>query len=664
MASGGIYANPAETRDISALSLDELLKTKVKIATKSEESILHSPSTVALFTRESIQRLQIRTLAELLAKIPGFYSMYNSVEGNESHLVMRGHAQKYSSTLLLLLNGQRLNDDYTGGINYLLRYYQLKQVARVEVIRGPGSALYGSNAYSGVVNIITDFQPAAEATLGSFGSKEFAVSNRHNFAPWTFGWSVAAYQDSGDYFKPVFDRNGLQDATTDPKKQWQVAIRVSNESNEFDFTIQQSSRQNYYLYRRLRDGVTDIDLSGFYFNSKHYLLANDNWTITGNLGYQRAEREAITALTAQGTPPFIEADYLNGELFVYSSFNTGVDFSYFESLNYQLNFGFSYTESKVPKAFLKSNYDIFGNLDYLGEVRLFDLDSQRVVLDKTRTITSAYLQTQSRLNDKLRLTAGVRYDAYNDIDNSLMPRASLVYDYNKRNIFKFIYAQAYRAPSLGDLYDEESGLTIGNANLKASELESFELVHIIKGEKFLVSNTLFNQHHKNLIGFAQNSEGNVALANVASNKANGWEIEWKWKPLESIAVSSSYAHMMYNKTDLGSAMDLPKSEEIAPKSIFKTSLEYALEKWTFNVNASWRSKVQVLSKKNDLWLLDAQLVNEISSNQKLKFGIKNLLNENYTTSSYVVLGTDNNGNTVQEFPARGRSIGLSYILNF
>ena len=162
--------------DLLQLSLDDLLKIKVSIASKHNESILLSSSSVTVFTRAEIKHLGISTFTELLTLVPGFFSMMDPVESNESFLVMRGHAQKYSNTILFLLDGQRMNEDYTGGFNYITRYFRMEHVERVEIIRGPGSSLYGSNAFTGIINIITKHTNKLSASIGEFSSKAVNIS--------------------------------------------------------------------------------------------------------------------------------------------------------------------------------------------------------------------------------------------------------------------------------------------------------------------------------------------------------------------------------------------------------------------------------------------------------------------------------------------------------
>jgi len=653
-----------EALDLGSLTLSELLKVKVKIATKNEEAQLYSASSVTVFTRKDIKRLGADTLTDLISQVPGFYSMMNAVEGNQSHVVMRGHAQKYANTLLILLNGQRINEDYTGGINYLMRFISLRNVSKVEVVRGPGSALYGSNAYSGVINIITDFSPRVSLGVGSFNATELSAAYQVPLSGWQLGASLDIYQDDGDEFNDVFDRNGIQDATQDPHEVMQASLRLSNEKSELNLNYLRSERDDYYLFRRLRDDVTHIELEHWALYGSHQLIDNDLWSTQVNAGYQMASRQSITALTPGGEPPFESADFLFGEDFNYASANIAIDSIYNLSPDQTVNFGFSYSESEVPEGYIKSNYDVFGDLSYLGQVTTFVGDDFRVVMDKRRSITSGYLQTQWRASSKLNVTAGLRYDAYNDVDNALTPRVSMVYSKSDNEIVKFIYGEAYRAPSLGDLYDEESGLTTGNRNLNASELRSVELVYTYFNDDFSLTSTIFDNHHENLIGFRVGDDGNVFLDNVAVNEAHGFELEWRQQFSTRVRADFALTHLFKNETDLGMAVGLPASEHIAPDTYANFGVYYTNDLWELGVAGNWRNSIDVLEDQGNLFLLNAKFSYHLTDNSDIHLRIKNLTNENYETSSYVVLGTDDLGNDVQAYPARGLQWLLSYEHQF
>ena len=644
-----------EDTDIYSFSLEELLNLPVSIASRNDTPLSQTPSSVSLFTRDDIERLGLRTLGDLLTKVPGFYSMMDSVEGNLSHMVMRGHAQNYANTLLILLNGQRMNDDYTGGLNYLIRYFSIRDASKIEVIRGPGSALYGSNAYSGVINIITDAKPQVSATLGSLGSTALYLSDQLTLDDWQLGASFNFYQDDGEDFENVFDRNGLETSTNDPRTVQQLNLSTKNDRSRIDFQYLHSERQNHYLFRRLRDDVTEIELTHWTVYGSHQLLQTDGWTMDISGGFQNASRESMTALAAGDNN---SADFLFGVDFEYQSANVALDANYQLSDEVKINLGSYFSTSEIPRAFLKSNYNIFGDEEYLGEIVTFDEnDSQRTVLDKTRRIQSVYAQSEWKMTTQLTLTAGLRFDSYNDIDNALTPRLSIVHAIDDHQGYKLIYAEAYRAPSLGDLYDEESGLTVGSQSLRANELHSKEFVYYWHGEQTAVTATLFDNHQQDIVG-RDNIDNLSFLANIGSNESHGLELQLQWQPTDRWLFKSDITHMFKNDTKVIDGAGLTPSELVSPKSYLNYEVQYASADWSISLSGNWRSEVETLSKPGSLLLVNTHVRYRWSENLRWELSVKNLSDQRYSTSTYSPLGTDENGQRVQELPARGRQISL------
>jgi outer membrane cobalamin receptor len=647
-----------------SLSLADLLKVTVNIASKNTETIRESSSSVTVFTQHDIDDLGIENWSDLFSQVPGFYNMMNVVEGNQSHIVIRGHAQKYANTLLVLLNGHRINDDYTGGINYLIRYMELADVKRVEIIRGPGSAIYGSNAYSGVINIITESQNRIAMSVGEFNTKKLLASYTHKLENWQLGATLSHYQDEGYLFTDVFDRNGLQTTTNDPHDATQLRLYLQNDKTQFFGQYLESERENYYLFRRLRDNVTELNLNHVLLGFHHKLYTTEKMLLDFSGGYQQGKRKSLTALTPKGESPFENVDFLFGEDFTYRSSNIALNVKYQMNESLLLNSGFSYVTSQVPDGFLQSNFNLYGDFEQLPKLVTFDQDEQRSVLDKNRIITSAYVQAQWKLNDKTNLTTGLRYDGYNDVDNVVMPRVGLIYQLDNQKTVKLLYGEGYRAPSLGDLYDEESGLTIGNLSLSASEIKTTELTYFQSFHQSEIIATFFHNEQSNLIGFKADSSDNQVLANVASNDALGFEFIWLWQPINNIRVKGSITHLWKNKTFLEENLSLPISEQISPDTYMNYSIDYKKQTWSFNVNGTWRTSVNVLNDDSALWLINGHLQWQVSNQSKLKLMVKNLTDEDYATSSYSVIGTNSQDIPVQEYPARGRQAMLTYDYEF
>lgn len=169
--------NAQAAEDIFSLSLQELSQIKITIATRAEETFIDAPSSVTVITRQEIKQLGVRTLIELLNYVPGFQSYMSPQESNTGLIMARGLSKTYGEHLLFMIDGHRINDEYTAGLTYINRLMSLYNVKQVEFIRGPGSALYGSNAFSGVINIITEKQKNAAVTVGSNNARGATASH-------------------------------------------------------------------------------------------------------------------------------------------------------------------------------------------------------------------------------------------------------------------------------------------------------------------------------------------------------------------------------------------------------------------------------------------------------------------------------------------------------
>ena len=159
--ASGLAASPEgealSTDQIKKLSLEELMQVEVPTvvgASKHEQKITEAPSSVSVVNREEIQTYGYRTLADVLRSLQGFHVSYDR---NYAFLGTRGvNLGDFNSRVLLLVDGHRLNNNLTDGA-YIdtACLLDLDLVDRVEVIRGPGSVLYGNNAFFGVVNVVT-----------------------------------------------------------------------------------------------------------------------------------------------------------------------------------------------------------------------------------------------------------------------------------------------------------------------------------------------------------------------------------------------------------------------------------------------------------------------------------------------------------------------------
>ncbi|WP_185231638.1 TonB-dependent receptor plug domain-containing protein [Teredinibacter franksiae] len=161
------------------------MSIKVEVASRHKEQARLTPSSVTIFLRHQILEMEVRSVEELLNFVPGFQTSRVTFLNQGYRVVARGLVTGQPSySVLFLMDGQRMNSDMSGGAMFDNRFITTANVDRVEVILGPGSAMYGSSAFSGVVNIITTKDTnEAYVAADDYGSRELytngSVHNNH-----------------------------------------------------------------------------------------------------------------------------------------------------------------------------------------------------------------------------------------------------------------------------------------------------------------------------------------------------------------------------------------------------------------------------------------------------------------------------------------------------
>ena len=172
---------PVSAQDASSLSLEDLLKTKITTATKTQMSVRDAPAALSVITRADIQRYGYRTLAEALARVPEVHTHY---QGFSTTADFRGFwASDIQRRVLYLINGHKVNDAFqSGDLDDPGVVGDLANVERIEIIRGPGAALYGTVAVLGVVNVITRAVPPDTKTTGEVSAQAGDLGYRGSFS--------------------------------------------------------------------------------------------------------------------------------------------------------------------------------------------------------------------------------------------------------------------------------------------------------------------------------------------------------------------------------------------------------------------------------------------------------------------------------------------------
>ena len=228
-----------EDEELLDLSLEELISLEVPDVTsvsRKKQRLMDSAAAVYVITSDDIQRSGVTSIPEALRMVPGM--QVARMNSNTWSISTRGFNYIFANKLLVLMDGRTVYSPLFSGVNWDVQDTMLEDIDRIEVIRGPGAALWGANAVNGVINIITKHAADTQGGLLStgFGSEEKA------FAAYRYGGELAEDSYFRTYYK-VFHRDGMQNIDgTDAADDWKIhraGFRTDwKASNGADVTVQ------------------------------------------------------------------------------------------------------------------------------------------------------------------------------------------------------------------------------------------------------------------------------------------------------------------------------------------------------------------------------------------------------------------------------------------
>lgn len=569
------------------LPIEEVIK--VRVPSRTDKDIATAPSSVTVFTARQIKQMGVRTVGELLNFVPGFQATRMS-RLNQGYMVSaRGLTTPQSSyNILFMIDGHRLNDVSSGGVGAANHYLTTANIKQIEVIRGPGSALYGTGAFSGIVNIITKDKPEKNKehqlhySMGNRDSHEFHGQVSRQEKDWGISLFGQYYDDNGQTYdhpaKPAPDVIE-KDQEVYAKFRWQD-LRVNFRYSEEEFTG--------FLGERKTENLQQESV-----RVEYDLLNDDDWKLTlhGSFQHQR-----LASFDAENRRLFTIED---------DEFNVGFNGSY------QLN------EDHLLLAGVEWRYATVNS---------------NVVKKSKRDVLGIYLQDQYQITDDLELTLGVRYDTYSDDGENLNPRAALIYTTDFDATFKLMYGQAFRAPSIRQT-SQERGL--GNPNLKPEEIRTLEFAWLQSfSKRFQTSVTYFHSWSENKINtvFRENpppGELTRRFANLdGTMETSGIEVEMQAQLTDEFFLRGSYTHLL----------DTEENPRRAAKNTASLIANYQYQNLNINVNGHYHDTMEqeTLSGAlvlDDYWLLNTNVRYKVSDWFTLVGRAQNLLDEEYASST-------------------------------
>jgi outer membrane receptor for ferrienterochelin and colicins len=553
------------SKDLGELSLEDLMEVHVDTvygAAKFEQKITEAPSSVTIVSADQIRKYGYRTFADILRSMPGFYVNYDR---NYSYVGVRGFARPgdYNTRVLILVDGHGMNDDVYGGAYIGTDFpIDIDLIERIEIIRGPGSALYGSSALLGVINVVTKRGHhfgglEVSASGGGLQSYQGRVTFGRRFVRGLDLLVSSTGYDSKGYrrlFFPEFDspanNNGIaQDADTDK-------FHSSFASADYrDFTIHTaySSREKRIptasfgtVFDDRRTLTTD---TRFYVDLQYRHSFESALELTARAFYDRYKYDAVYAdhsVDLAEQPVVLNLDFARGEWLGFE-----IDVSKRLLKKHRVTVG---TEERFNLRQVQGNYD-------LQPYALYVFDS------RSSSVPAVYAQDDFTIRKNVKLFAGLRYDRYYSFGGTLNPRIALVYSLAENTDIKLLYGRAFRAPSAYELYYYQSA----TSRLQPETIQTTELAF----ERYLSRHTWmrasgFYNEISNLIEQTNDPlTGGIGFVNSGSARVKGLEVELNEKGPSGWEGRLSYTIQDARDAHSGGVLSnspkqLPKLNVIAP----------------------------------------------------------------------------------------------------
>lgn len=639
-------SEPQATSALQELSLEELLAIKVTVASKTAVDAASAPSTVTVFTRDQIRNMGVLTLEELLNYVPGYQALRDVEQGVSERIAVRGRSTALSHSVLLLVDGQRLNDLYSGGVSILNRAIAVENIEQVEIIRGPGSALYGANAFTGVVNIKT-LRGAGSIALwaGSQGARLAAVSASATAGDLKLSGFARTYRDSGFEYENVLDAVGQVGPQRDPLEGGDITLTAEYKGLTIRARHMQRDLGGFLAFGSLQDDASIETTRQSSLSAEYVRDLSAKTQLTLSASYADDDWRATTLFFPAGfelAPGFVlQSDFRAGPKLSTRVWRGSV------GLQSRLD------DNDTIVAGIEGEREAFSDIASFGSYNPLTLEPQTKVerftdpnilftVKTPRKVFGAYIQESHDFASTLHLVVGLRTDSYSDFGTALSPRAALVYETPIDSYVKAIYGHAFRAPNYLELYDRNNPVDFGNSELSAEDLDSFELAYVQRFKKHLqVSATLFESRIDDIITFGAeppvdpfNPFGVPTFANGGSQTIRGIEFEAQASIARGLDARGSFTYV-----DDGSGA--------IPAKFGSAVLSYAVNRLRINLSGVFRARADELPNQGAYALVNARVAWRIGTSSSVFVNVRNLFDKEYLTSaSLIPSGVPNRGRQI------------------
>lgn len=543
-------------------------KSSISIATGSQQSLRRAPAVATVITAEDIVAMGATDLDQVLETVPGMHVSRSG--GLYTPLYMMrgiGGVGATNPQVLMLQNGIPMTTMYTGDKGIHWGGFPVENIARIEIIRGPGSALYGADAYAGVINILTKAAADIRGTQvgvrgGSFNTRDAWVQHGSKVGP----VDVAAYLSVGstDGFKESIkaDNQTLLDTrfrTHASLAPGPVNVGYGAVDGNLDFSVDKWRLRAGY---KLRDNLgTGAGLSfaldpGTKVKSER-ITSDLSWAdpqfakdwgaglVASYLNYAETTPNGVVLFPAGAFGGAFPNGMIGGPNRWERQFRLSAYVNYSGFAGHNMRFGTGHDDLDLYKTTTFKNFLLSPAGAPIATGPVIDYGTiQPHILPQRRKVDYLYAQDEWNFARDWALTAGVRHDRYSDFGGTTNPRVALVWDASQDVTAKLLYGQAFRAPS----FNEEYGINPvanGNPKLHPETIKTLEAAFSWQAGKDIQANlNIFRYGMRDIIRAVPNAVAGTGATynNVGSQNGSGAELELVWDASRNLRVTGNYSY--------------------------------------------------------------------------------------------------------------------------
>lgn len=629
----------------------------ISIATGGQQPIRRAPAVATVITASDIAAMGATDLDQALESVPGLHVSKSNVASKPIYS-FRGIHTLQNSQVLMLVNGIPITNVFQGDRSQVWGGMPLENVARIEVIRGPGSALYGADAFSGVINVITKTAADINGTeagvrAGSFNSRDAWIQYSGELGSLDAAFYLRAGGTDGQ--KEIIPRDAVFASGPVNEERRAIDARADLSKDEWRFRAA-------YQQRKLGAGAGiagALDPKARVSENRLYLDMGyeqvnwaPNWDVAGVAGYydiQQKQADPYFTLFPAGAIAGFPSGMIGSPGHSEGHAHASISAFYTGSDDHRVRIGTGFRQDDMYETRETKNYDANfaplpgGLTDATGNPALIYL------LPHKRNLAYVFAQDEWDFAKDWTLTAGIRHDRYSDFGSTTNPRLALVWDAAYNLVVKAMHGEAFRAPTFVEQYAINNPVQSGSPNIRPETIKTDELVFAWQPtSKLQTSLNFFQYRMHNIIRLVA-----AKMQNAGDQTGHGLELEATLDATSSLRLTGSFS--LQHSTDEATGQDagLAPHRRLFARADWRFAPQWQLGTTLNHVADRSREPGDTRAKVPDYTTVDMVLRRENFSNGwDVRVMVTNLFNRDAREPTFNSVGM------LSDLPLPGRAVYL------